>query len=168
MLCPNCTAQMGKKNGAYQYKECGLDNIWLKDWPTLVCPECKISMPLLPNSDLIVPMITSVLIRERGRLDGDSIVFLRKAMGLKATALAQILGVDRVSVSRWENNKQEIDGFLDIKLRMTAIDQILPMPERQEARDAVSLVLQHTYTHTVSMGELTIDVPCNESMYAIV
>lgn len=168
MRCPTCTTQMGKKTGAHQYKECGLDNVWLKDWPMFTCPSCKLDLPLLPNPDIIGPMITSVLVREKARLDGDSIVFLRKSMGLKATELAQVLGVNRVSVSRWENDDQEIDPFYDIKLRLEAIDRILPKHERREAREAVGFVHQCTYTHDLAMGDspITVPVPCEEAALA--
>lgn len=166
MRCPNCTTQMGNKHGTYQYKESGLDNIWLKDWPMLYCPECKLCMPVLPGSDVTTKLIASELVREKGRLDGDSIVFLRKSMALKAAELAQMLGVDRVTVSRWENNKQEIDPYFDFKLRMSAIDQILPAAKRREAKEAVGGVLQHSYTPNIAMCDVTINVPAQEAAFA--
>jgi DNA-binding XRE family transcriptional regulator len=150
---------MGKSTGRYQYRECGLDNVWLEDWDMLVCPNCNTKMPVLPDADQIAELITAVLVREKGRLDGDSIVFLRKSMGLKATDLAQVLGVDRVSISRWENEKVVIDPWLDFKLRMEAIDRILPVSEQREAREEVTIMFYRSYTPAVPMRDLTINVP---------
>ncbi|HEY2497735.1 MAG TPA: type II TA system antitoxin MqsA family protein [Candidatus Angelobacter sp.] len=167
MNCPKCNEEMGKKNGRYQYRESGLDNIWLEDWPMFVCHRCDVKMPLLPDATEAAQWITNGLVREKGRLDGDSIVFLRKAMGLKASELAQILGVDRVTVSRWENDKAEVDAYLDFKLRMEAVDRILPATIRRGVRTAIGMVLQHTYAHEVPMRDLTINVPSEESLCAV-
>ena len=144
MDCPKCKYQMGKKHDRYQYRESGLDNVWLENWPMFVCPKCKTKLPLLPDPEETAKTITRELVLEKGRLDGDSIVFLRKTMGLTAGALATMLGVDRVTVSRWENNKQQIEGLYDFRLRLQAIDQILPLRLRPELRATVGLILQHT------------------------
>lgn len=163
MQCPKCKHEMGKKHGRYQYRESGLDNVWLEDWPMFVCPNCKTKLPLLPDPEETAKTITRDLVLEKGRLDGDSIVFLRKAMGLTAEALAAMLGVERGTVSRWENNKQKIEGLYDFRLRLQAIDQILPKRVRAELRANVSLILQHTYSHETPVGELTIQVPSGDT-----
>ncbi len=159
MRCPTCATEMGKKHAAYQYKESGLENIWLEDCLMYLCPTCNITMPMLPSSDLTTKAITLGLVRQKGRLDGDSIVFLRKSMGLKAAELADVLGVDRVTVSRWENNKQEIEAFYDFRLRMAAIDRILPVQNRKDALLTVARILQNSYIHAEAISNSKICVP---------
>jgi hypothetical protein len=79
-------------------------------------------------------------------------------MGLKAVELAEIIGVDRVTVSRWENDKVILDPYRDFKIRMEAVDRILSPHERRAARESVSLVLHRTYNPEVSVADLSIDV----------
>lgn len=159
MLCPNCKTEMGKVFGRHQYRECGLDNVWLENWPTFVCSGCSARMPILPDAELAVRCITRVLVCEEPRLDGDSILFLRKAMRLKAANLAYVLGVNRVEVSRWENDKVAIDPYNDFKLRLEAIDRVLPPDERREARDEVVNIMQHAYKRELVVSDEQISVP---------
>ena len=145
MMCPNCKIEMGRKRGDYQYRECGLDNIWLKAWEMFVCPTCDMRLAMLPDAASAARVITSMLVRQEATLNGDAILFLRKALGLKATALATILGVHRVEVSRWENNKTEIDPHNDFKLRLEAIDRLVPQSQQRGMREDVTLIFQRAY-----------------------
>src|SRR5436305_1928764 len=124
MRCPKCKSEMEMKHGRYQYRESGLRNVWLNHWPMFVCRKCKTKLPLIIDPDRTAKEITRALLCKRERLDGDSIVFLRKAMRLTTESLAQLLSVDRLTVDRWENNKRDIEGFYDFKLRLEAIDRI--------------------------------------------
>jgi DNA-binding transcriptional regulator YiaG len=93
---------MGKTIGKYQYRESGLDTVWLDNWDMYSCPKCHLRMPILPGREVMKQAITRELVQSHGRLSGDEIVYLRKAMSLKASDLAETLGVNRVTVSRWE------------------------------------------------------------------
>jgi transcriptional regulator with XRE-family HTH domain len=84
-------------------------------------------------------------------------------MKLKATALADLIGVDRVSVSRWENDQAAIDGKYDFRLRAAAIDRVLGVPfggDLDALRKRLYLIMQHTYysAQDVSATPLTISV----------
>ena len=46
-------------------------------------------------------------------MTGEEIRFLRKEMRLKANELAALLGVHKVTVSRWENNEEAIGSSSD-------------------------------------------------------
>jgi len=167
MRCPTCKAEaMGKTTGTYQYRESGLDTIWLEDCDLYACPNCSLRMPILPAMDAMKRAITRELVLSHGRPSGDEIVYLRKAMGLKASELAEILGVNRVTVSRWENNAQNIEAFSDWKLRMEAVDRILPTNERRVVRDKVSLVLQRGYKPEQTVGKVSLTVAATEFVAA--
>jgi DNA-binding transcriptional regulator YiaG len=158
MLCPKCSVQMRKTVGRYQYRECGLDNVWLQDWTMFVCG-CGLQLPLLPNAQEVASRITRNLVRQPGRLDADTILFLRKAMGLKASEFAAMLKVDRVTVSRWENNKTNIEGICDLRLRLEAIDRLLPVDVRRKVADELLPVFRYQYTENISIKENEIVVP---------
>jgi DNA-binding transcriptional regulator YiaG len=156
MKCPTCKEEMGKKIGKYQYRECGLDDVWLTDCDMYVCPKCHLRMPILPGVSQMKRGITRELVLAHGRLSGDEIVYLRKAIGLKAADLAETLNVNRVTLSRWENDYQPIDGFADFKLRMEAVDRILP-DERASLRDKVALVMQRGYKPEQTAGLISLN-----------
>src|SRR5437868_9024392 len=125
MYCPKCNRVMREIRENYQYQECGLDNVWLQDWDVFLCARCDSHLAILPDAELAILVITRELVRQPRRLDGKSILFLRKGMRLKGQELADALGVHRVEISRWENEHVAIDPFHDLRLRLAAIDHIL-------------------------------------------
>lgn len=145
MNCPECKAKMGTMRADHQYRECGLDNVWLEDWPTMVCPNEHMKLPILPDARLLAIAITHALITHVGKLSGDEVFFLRKAMRMTAAILAQALDVDRVSVSRWENGKVPINEFSDFRLRMEAIEKVIPAEQQRDVRDEVVAMLHRRY-----------------------
>ena len=46
---------------------------------------------------------------------------IRKAMGLTGQRLAEVLGMDNATLSRWERDKQQVGLWADKALRMAAI-----------------------------------------------
>lgn len=158
MRCPKCKSEMELTRGVHHYRESGLKNIWLENWPIFVCRKCKTKLPLLLDPDKTSRAITRALVSEKGRLDGDSIVFLRRAMRLTTEALGRVLGVDRVTVTRWENNKRRIQGQYDYLLRHEAINRILPQDVQPGVRDAVNEIVAGGYRPELSVGEAKIQV----------
>jgi DNA-binding transcriptional regulator YiaG len=158
MLCPKCSSQMRKTVGRYQYRECGLDNVWLQNWTMFVCG-CGLQLPLLPNAEEVASHVTRSLVVQSGRLDGDAILFLRKAMNLKSSELAAMLKVDRITVSRWENNKSNIEGLTDLRLRLDAIDRLLPISARREVAAELLPMFRYQYTANIAISENEIVVP---------
>jgi len=156
MKCPECKTEIPKTTGKYQYRECGLDNVWLTNWPMFICSDCDISLPLLPKSADVARMISTGLVNQEASLDGDSIRFLRTAMSVTAVELAHILGVNRVEVSRWENNKCQINPFHDFKLRLEIIDRLLPVNKRRKAREEVTLIIQRAYKPETPISQIMI------------
>jgi transcriptional regulator with XRE-family HTH domain len=156
MRCLNCKEEMGKTIGQFQYRECGLDSVWLEDWELYSCPKCPLRMPILPGRELMKQAITRELVQRHERMSGDEIVYLRKALGLKAADLAETLGFNRVTISRWENDHERIDAFADFKLRMEAIDRILP-EERGTLRDRVTLILQRGYKPEQTVEKISLN-----------
>lgn len=159
MLCPRCQVEMRETIGRYQYRECGLDNVFLEDWPMFVCGGCELKLPRLPDAESLVAPITRYLVVQPGRLDGDTILFLRKAMALTSAEFAAVLRVERVTVSRWENNKSNIDGLSDLRLRLEAIDRLLPPTMRKEILETLVPVFQHQYTTEIMISQKEIVVP---------
>jgi len=163
MLCPRCRSEMHKTIGRYQYRECGLDNLFFVDWPMFVCGGCELKLPRLPDAETLVAPITRNIVIQPGRLDGDTILFLRKAMALTSNEFATMLRVERGTVSRWENNKSSIDGLIDLRLRLDAIDRLLPPTMRKELLQILVPVFQHQYTGEIMINQKEIVVPKAET-----
>ena len=159
MFCQKCRVKMGNTKADHQYRECGLDNVWLKNWETYVCPNCNARYPILPSAQELTAMIAHAIVREEARLDGDAILFLRKSLGLTSEALAHILCVTRVEVSRWENNKNTIGAIQDFRLRLEAVDRLIPLRMQRESRELVTLIFQRAYKPEESIADKSITVP---------
>lgn len=156
MYCPNCTTiEMETRQKDYHFTECGLRNVWIKEWPYFKCAECESEIPLLPDPDEFTEWIVGKLITKESRLNGDEIFFLRKALGLTGAKLAEKLGFQRVEVSRWENDRHPIAFEADFRLRMDAIE-LLPTEKRKEARDEIVQVLRELTYETVGPTRFTV------------
>ncbi|MBX3232945.1 MAG: helix-turn-helix domain-containing protein [Labilithrix sp.] len=74
-----------------------------------VCRRCRASFVdgrLLERFDLAIACDLAM----RGPADGETFRFLRKAIGLAAATLAELLGVSAETISRWENGQRAVDG----------------------------------------------------------
>ncbi len=120
MKCFSCNKKMSEKIEQYHYKESGLDNVYLET-PVFRCNKCKEVIADIPAIDELHMHITIGLIKKDSMLAGKEIKFLRKQMGLKANELANILGVTKQTVSRWENEKEKTSQYNDKLTRMICI-----------------------------------------------
>jgi Helix-turn-helix. len=138
LICPNCKAEkMEKRFGDYHFTECGLDNVYLKEWLLYKCANCNAEMPLLPDPDDFTAWLAEQLVRQESRLKGNEIFFLRKALDLTGAKLAERLGVQRVEVSRWENDRQPISFHADFQLRMEVAERLLTAEHVAEVMQAL-------------------------------
>jgi putative zinc finger/helix-turn-helix YgiT family protein len=116
---------MKKVNIDYPYKESGLDNIIINGMLAYRCPHCSELYPIIPNIKKLHELIAKALINKPSLLLGKELVFLRKELGIKAKEIAEIFGVTKVSVSRWENTKGPINAFADRLIRLFYRNNVL-------------------------------------------
>jgi len=117
MLCYDCKVEMKKIKTNYRYTESGLKNVVLKGISAYKCPKCKQINPVILRIKEIHRIIGEKLINRNSLLMGSEVTFLRKEMGIRAKDLAQILGVTQVTVSRWENEREQISAACDRLIR---------------------------------------------------
>lgn len=122
MRCITCGKKMKERKGRYHFLASGLSNVYLDNVTFFVC-SCGEEMPALSCLDDLLGRIASEVVRGSPRLSGEEIRFLRKWLGLKSTDFAKMLGVSKVSVSRWENNKTAIDKSYDRTIRALVISR---------------------------------------------
>lgn len=117
MRCPNCNSETVCTKEKYQYTECGLDHVFLESVDVCKCT-CGEKLVIIPAMPELHSLIGFALIKKRALLNGQEIRFLRKNMGLTATKLSKIIGVDNATISRWENGKQAITEPNDRLLKL--------------------------------------------------
>ena len=118
MLCFHCKAAMKEMKTDYQYKESGLDHVVLKGVTAYECPACKTISPVIKNIKRIHLYIAAALASKKSPLTGRELAFLRKEMGIRAKELAQLYGVHKVTLSRWENEKEPVSPPCDRLIRV--------------------------------------------------
>lgn len=122
MKCIECNKKMTSKREVYRYTESGLDNVYLET-DVHRCSKCKESVVDIPNIYGLHEMIAEDLIKKPYLLKGKEIKFIRKFLHLKAVELAKILGVDKVTVSRWENDAKQISVANDKLIRLIYVQK---------------------------------------------
>ncbi|MDA8215221.1 MAG: helix-turn-helix domain-containing protein [Nitrospiraceae bacterium] len=123
MKCHICGEIMQKTKGSYVYRESGLDNVVLTGITIYKC-SCGEKMPEISNIDGLHRVIANALVKKKTPLSGKEVRFLRKQIGLSAKELAAVLGVNPVTVSRWENEIELIGPANDKLIRMLYIQMI--------------------------------------------
>lgn len=115
MICPNCGKKATKKRELYRYLESGLDNVYLET-DVFKC-KCGEAIADIPNIHALHELIAAGLVKRSSQLIGSEIRYLRKQMHLKAVELAELLSVNKVTVSRWENGSENIGATNDKLIR---------------------------------------------------
>lgn len=115
--CPTCGQIQDTFTGDYRYLESGLDNVIIRNIEIFQC-SCGEHSAFIPKIMEIHKAIAKCLIEQTRPLSGREIRFLRKNMGMKALILARFLGVDKATVSRWENDKDNHSDTVDRYIRL--------------------------------------------------
>ena len=139
--CPSCKQMRQTHNGEYHYTESGLPNVWLSGVEVFEC-SCGEKFALIPCLDGLHKLIGKTLIRKEEQLSGREIRFLRKHMGMMSKDFAKELGVQNVTVSRWENDDSKPSEAVDrlirlvyaIKMRLSRTEKVLVMDKFRSLR----------------------------------
>jgi transcriptional regulator with XRE-family HTH domain len=108
---------MEETRGDYPFPESGLPNVVLLDIPLLKCPDCRQVEPLIPRAKHLIRALAQAVLHKPAKLCGAEIRYLRKHIGWKAVELARLMGVDKTTISKWENDQDLIGPQSDRLLR---------------------------------------------------
>jgi len=114
--CYDCGKTMVGKRENYSYQEVGLKSVVLLNIVVCHC-KCGAIVPEIPYAGMLHNCIAMSVLEKKALLSGEEIRFIRKAAGFSATELARVLGMEKGTVSRWENSKQSIGKDADRLLR---------------------------------------------------
>jgi len=119
VTCPNCKQEMKRSEKAeYHYTACGLNYVYLLKIMVHECPKCFSQVPVIPKMQKLQEMIAKFVIGKEGKLIGEEVRFLRKHLRLMGKELAELLGVDPSTVTRWEKNESKIGAANERLLRL--------------------------------------------------
>lgn len=105
----------------YQYKESGLNNVYLKNIEVRSCENCDLTSPLIPKIIRLHNTIARAIVCKKTLLLGEEIRFLRKNLRLKAQDWASCLRKDAATVSRAEKDGNVLNKDLDLLIRLAYI-----------------------------------------------
>lgn len=118
MRCLECGGKTrARRRQAYKYIESGLSNVVLNGVTVHTCENCRTQYPELPAIQKLHNAIARAILTQETGLRGEEVRFLRKQMGIKATDFAEMLGVTKVAVSRWENSRRPLPPVTDRLIR---------------------------------------------------
>jgi putative zinc finger/helix-turn-helix YgiT family protein len=171
--CYECGADMTGKIENYKYTECGLNSVNLANVLVFHCtnPNCGAVVPEIPAMSELHRGIVFSIIQKESLLSGSEIRFLRKTVGLTAVELAQLLGIHKTNLSRWENGARPISKKSDCAVRLLAIAAIMQdlmshetplVPKMAEAAKKLSefnlkVILQRVQETLIGPKRVTID-----------
>jgi putative zinc finger/helix-turn-helix YgiT family protein len=115
--CPSCRQMKQTHIGKYHYTESGLPNVWLSGVEVFEC-DCGENFAFIPCLEELHKLIGKTLIKKEDQLSGREIRFLRKHLMLKSKDFAKELGVQNVTVSRWENGDSQPSESVDRLIRL--------------------------------------------------
>lgn len=107
--CPNCGSAkiVVKRKGRDKLDVAGLSFVAIV--PVEVCQKCG-SKYFQAATLRAMELRVAQALAARGVRSGAAIRFMRKALGLRAVDLAELLAVEPETISRWENDERQIEA----------------------------------------------------------
>lgn len=169
--CPACGAvEIRQEVGRHHFTESGLENVWITNVEFAVCEKCGERTLRLPNPIGLMKCIGEMVILTPGPLSGKEIKFLRKSLFLKSGEFANLIGVTRTTISRWENGETSPDTSNDRLIRLTYANKvglqesvIAGLLERFQREDAAKKPAKSPLDYFVHLPDLGILYQCNLS-----
>jgi transcriptional regulator with XRE-family HTH domain len=114
---------VGKREN-YPYQEAGLKSVMLLNIVVYHCP-CGAIVPEIPYAGLLHHFIAMTVLQKKTLLSGEEIRFVRKAAGFSGTELARVMGMDKVSISRWETEQKKVGKDSDRLIRAVCFARMM-------------------------------------------
>jgi DNA-binding transcriptional regulator YiaG len=119
--CSNCGTPAKIVRGSYHFIESGLDHVTLQGIELIQCAACENEDPIIPRVNDLMRLLAVAIVGKPYRLRGDEIRYLRKYLHKTGAEIAQLLHVNKTTVSKWENDDDPIGEQSDRLLRVYAL-----------------------------------------------
>lgn len=121
MKCDACGEPMISARENYSYTASGLPYVTLVGVEVRRCKACGEHEVVLPKIEQLHRAIALGVVAKRPRLTAAEIRFLRKYLGWSGADFAKHMGVTPESVSRWENDREQMGAVADRLLRLMVV-----------------------------------------------
>jgi YgiT-type zinc finger domain-containing protein len=119
--CSNCGERVQRVRGNYLFRESGLPNVVLRDVEIMKCEACGNQDPIIPTLSKLIAVLALAVVKKPCSLSGEDVRFLRKYMAMNGETFAGLLGVDKTTLSKWENNQISIGTNSDRLIRAVVL-----------------------------------------------
>ena len=119
--CSNCGEPVQRVKGNYLFRESGLSNIVLKNIEVMKCAHCGNQDPVIPRLTELIRFLAAAVVKQPCPLAGEQIRFLRKQLDKNGETFARLIGVDKTTLSKWENNQISVGPNSDRLIRAVVL-----------------------------------------------
>lgn len=109
----------------YQYKETGMDNVWLVNGHTTVEGPGGTTVQVMSVRQL-EKALAQILVQSEAALSGRALRFLRLQLGLQRTEMGRIIGVGAETIIQWEKEITVLPVAADFLARVVYVSQLTP------------------------------------------
>lgn len=122
MQCPSCVTKKPMKSEliTHSFKESGLDHVILHGVKQHRCLQCGEVLFDFGDIHQLNRLIADTLLRKKDLLTGQEIRFLRTHIGYSSEMFARIIGLDKTSLSRIENERAKVSNQVNMSVRFAA------------------------------------------------
>src|SRR5882762_4279340 len=132
ITCSSCGAKAVVAVGTYPFKESGLSNVTLINVELIQCGVCGNVDPIIPDVNDLMRALAWHCATQKYRLSGEDVRFLRKYLNMSGVEFAQLLGVDKSTLSKWENDDDPVGTANERLIRSVALSLGDGLKERSE------------------------------------
>ena len=104
------------------YTECGLPDVWVEG--LRMEDNAGEEIIRIPNIGSLHKLISREVVTSKGTLTGSELRYLRTEMGLTQTELGELVHRERLTISRWENGENTLDGATEAYIRILASSKL--------------------------------------------
>jgi YgiT-type zinc finger domain-containing protein len=139
-FCGECGEPMKATRGTTHFRESGLDNIVLENVPIWTCKNGHEDVQV-PAVDQLCRLIAQLMVTQPWPMKGQDVRFLRKHLGYSGRAFSSLIGINHVTLSKFENDRDRIPRKLEALVRLL-VAQILTENTKQPFPRPLIPVLQ--------------------------
>ncbi len=120
--CSACGKKVKVRRGNYRYDQIGVP-VLLKKVQIADCAACGTREPILRDKKCLMDAVAFAVASQPWKLRGSDVRYLRKHLGMTGLAFGKLVQVKPETLSRWENDQQDIGKNSDRLIRFVVLSK---------------------------------------------
>jgi DNA-binding transcriptional regulator YiaG len=129
--CSSCGKKARVWRGNCRYDQIGAP-VLLKNVQIVECAACGMRDPILSDRKRLMDAVTFAVASQPWKLRGSDVQYLRKYVGMTGLAFGKLVQVEPETLSRWENEQQDIGKSSDRLIRFVVLSMSPSFRKRME------------------------------------